>query len=157
MPDTPTRRHGGGPKTEEGKKRSSLNALKHGLTARSPQAYERMVEDIGYTYDQIVEEMYRHFCPADPMESQLVKRIARCVWRLTVSEAMEKRVTAHGSNPNRPNHSCERILKYERLVDIHLHRAISALERSRARRPQIIRRDSPPWQPSPPTERAPSG
>ena len=150
MPDTPTRRPGGGPKTEEGKKRSSLNALKHGLKARSPQAYERMVEEIGYGYDQIVEEMYRHFCPADPMESHLVRRIARCVWRLTVSEAMEKRATEQATNTNRPNASCERILKYERLVDIHLHRAISALERSRARRPHVIRRDPPPWQPGDP-------
>ena len=128
-PETSTRR--GGPVTEEGKKRSSLNALKHGLNARSRHAHEHMARETGIEYNAIVEEMYMHFRPANPLEAQLVKRIARCVWRLARAEAMEKRIFEITSNQRRPSTSYEKIMKYERLVDIHLHRAIVALDRVR--------------------------
>ena len=127
----------GGPVTEEGKRRSSLNALKHGLDARSPQAFEQLARETGIEYNAIAEEMYAHFRPADPLEAQLVKRIARCVWRLARAEAMEKRIFETGSNRRKPSTSYERILKYERLVDIHLHRAIAALDRKRGNATKI--------------------
>jgi hypothetical protein len=70
--------HSTGPRTESGKQRSSLNALSHGLTARTallptedPEAYQRHIQ-------QFVDE----YQPATPTETQLVHEIAGASWRL---------------------------------------------------------------------------
>lgn len=120
-----------GPKTLEGKKRSSLNALKHGLTAKSPHALDKIASDNEVSFDEVLAEMVRHYQPMDPVEKQLVIRIARCVWRLTLSASMEQRLLETRPDARRPGTSYERILKYERLVDIHLHRAIATLQHKR--------------------------
>jgi len=120
-----------GPRTRVGKKRSSLNALKHGLTARSRHALAEIAQQHGVPFDETLDEMNRHYQPADPVEKQLVLRIARCVWRLSLSAAMERRLMERCPNAHRPGTSYERILKYERLVDIHLHRALATLHRKR--------------------------
>ena len=108
-----------------------MNALKHGLCARTPRAMREIQQEAGIDFDAIMEEMCRHFRPADPLEVQLVKRIARCTWRLALAEGMERRVLERHAAPTRPGTSYERVLKYERLVDIHLHRAITALAAKR--------------------------
>lgn len=120
-----------GPTTPEGKLICSLNALKHGLTARSPQAFETIEEVHGIPFEDVLEEMNHHYMPADPIEVQLVKRIARCVWRLSLSAAMEERLLEQRPQATRPGTSYDKILKYERLVDIHLHRALATLHRKR--------------------------
>jgi len=120
-----------GPRTTEGKRRSSLNALKHGLTARSPHALDEIARVNEISFEDVRAEMMRHYQPLDPVEKQLVIRIARCVWRLSLSAAMEERLIEKRPVALRPGAAYERILKYERLVDIHLHRALAALQRKR--------------------------
>lgn len=122
----------GGPKTEEGKRKSSLNALKHGLTARSSQAFRKITEECGFTYELVRLNMYEYYRPMDAVEELLVDRIARCNWRLKLSQVMEERSLERTGMPTRPGTSYEKILKYERLVDIHLHRAIAVLAAKRA-------------------------
>ena len=123
-----------GPRTEEGKRRSSLNALKHGLHANAPQTMQLIAERTGADFHTILDDMRRQFRPVDALEEQLVRRIARCVWRLAVSENMEERVMGRRPSALRPGASLEKVMKYERLVDIHLHRAIAALERKKESR-----------------------
>ena len=120
-----------GPRTPEGKRRSSLNALKHGLHATSPQALELIARETGVDFETILDEMRAHYEPADPVEEQLVKRIARCAWRLALAESMERRLMERRADPIRPGASYQKILRYEQLVDIHLHRAIAALAKKR--------------------------
>jgi hypothetical protein len=122
-----------GPRTPQGKKRSSLNALKHGLTARSPHALDQIARVHGISFPRTLRRMNRHYRPRDPVEEELVIRIARCVWRLSLSAAMEHRIIERGWATTRPGASYERILRYERLVDIHLHRALTMLDRKRER------------------------
>jgi hypothetical protein len=128
--NSPARRSGG-PRTPEGKKRSSLNALKHGLDAVSPHALDVLKEQAGITYEAIWCEVEDYYCPRDPIEGQLCKRIARCLYRLSLSESMEKRLLTRRAGPARATPSYDRVLKFERLVDIHLHRAITALRQKR--------------------------
>jgi len=124
-----------GPRTPQGKKRSSLNALKHGLSARSPHGLDEIARVHGISFAQTLDKMTGHYRPRDPVEEQLVIRIARCVWRLSLSAAMEQRIIDRGWATTRPGASYERILRYERLVDIHLHRALTMLYRKREREP----------------------
>jgi hypothetical protein len=120
-----------GPKTEEGKRRSSLNALKHGLTAKSPQAFEQMMDACQETYEQVLERMHSYYRPRDPIEDELVQRIARCLWRLKLASSMEGRMIDRNPGLGRPGVSYERIIRFERAVDVHLHRAIAALTKKR--------------------------
>jgi len=71
-------KHSTGPRTEPGKQRSSLNALRHGLTARTtvlpgedPEAYQRHIR-----------QFFDEYAPATPTETQLVHEIAATAWRL---------------------------------------------------------------------------
>ena len=47
-----------GPITSEGKRRASLNALIHGLTASSPHALEQMESEFGIDYQQIRAQVH---------------------------------------------------------------------------------------------------
>jgi hypothetical protein len=67
-----------GPRTEEGKQRSSQNALKHGLLARDavlpgedPADFDRQLSDLEDTIE-----------PKNALESALVRQIADADWRL---------------------------------------------------------------------------
>lgn len=120
----------GGPKTEEGKKRSSMNALKHGYrAARLEQS--QIVEETDREFMQVLEPLVQHYQPKDPVEDQLVRRIAVCTWRLHLSEKMERQQRSCMQHRYIPTKSLERISNYEKTVDINLHRAIRALNRKR--------------------------
>jgi hypothetical protein len=84
-----------GPRTGPGKHRSSLNALRHGLTARTavlptedPDAYRRHLQ-------QFLDE----YAPATPTETQLVREIADTAWRLNRIPLLEAELLARASHP----------------------------------------------------------
>ena len=91
MPETQTKsRKGiGGPKTREGKERVRLNALKTGLYADSIEGMQAVADVIGVTFESMHQEMRAYYQPADPLEEVLVRRIARCSWKLIVIESIE--------------------------------------------------------------------
>ena len=87
--------HSTGPRTESGKQRSSLNALRHGLTARTavlptedPEAYQRHIQ-------QFLDE----YAPATPTETQLVHEIANTAWRLNRIPFLEAELLSRATNP----------------------------------------------------------
>ena len=67
-----------GPKTLSGKARSSMNACKHGLTARTVIIGE---EDPAQ-FDTLRQAIEEEFEPRSIMERELVERLAGIVWRL---------------------------------------------------------------------------
>ena len=90
--------HSTGPRTESGKQRSSLNALSHGLTARTavlptedPEAYQRHIQ-------QFLDEHK----PATPTETQLVHEIADTAWRLNRIPLLEAELLSQDPNPQSP-------------------------------------------------------
>ena len=70
--------HSTGPRTAEGKKRSSLNALKHGLRAKEPLIPGENRDDF-YRHGA---ELEFHLRPANPVEENLVEQIIDITWRL---------------------------------------------------------------------------
>ena len=123
----------GGPKTPEGKRRSSLNAMKHAMYAASEQAMEALTEEIGRDFADLYEELRAHFKPTDPLEEVLVRRIARAAWRTLYTEAVENRDIIRQRGVPAITSCYEDIIRSERFIDIQLHRAIYALERKRLR------------------------
>ena len=70
--------HSTGPRTEAGKHRSSLNALTHGLTAKSvvvPTEAEAQ-------YQQLCHKFFDEYKPATATEATLVQLLADTSWRL---------------------------------------------------------------------------
>jgi hypothetical protein len=71
-------RHSIGPRTDSGKQRSSLNALRHGLTAVSPV----LPSEDQAAYDAHRRGFFDEYQPATPTETQLVQELADTSWRL---------------------------------------------------------------------------
>ena len=74
--------HSTGPRTEEGKARSSQNALKHGCFSRDlKRAAERLGEDRA-EFDNFAADLTAEYQPEGPEETLLVDRMAALWWRM---------------------------------------------------------------------------
>jgi hypothetical protein len=123
--------HGGGPKTDEGKRRASLNSLRHGLAAESDHAMEALEYEPGVEFQPMLDEAPEYFMPANPVEEKLVRLIARCWWRCARIEQLEDRSIERNPYKLLPVNARTGMLRYERQVDLQLHRALRALYRVR--------------------------
>ena len=77
--------HSTGPKTEAGKKQSSLNALRHGLTG---QIVVMPTEDL-QAYQSHLNSFTDEYYPQGATESHLVQALADASWRLNRVAALE--------------------------------------------------------------------
>jgi hypothetical protein len=141
-----------GPTTEEGRSRSSRNALKHGLTAEQvtikgedPKQFEAFRGDI-----------LESLCPQGAIEEQLAERIVFCWWRLRRVSRMEADIVAEehrdadefnassilAGNMRGAGFVAAKLIaepfqnlsRYETTIERSLHRALHELERWQARR-----------------------
>ncbi|HKF71795.1 MAG TPA: hypothetical protein VKB68_08595 [Stellaceae bacterium] len=133
-----------GPKTERGKERARLNALRHGMTAKQLVASD---EDFG-DFARFNAELRATLAPADAVEEQLVDGIVVSTWRLRRAwrtEAavikLEARRADYWDKPHvaavpvsRAAQELERISRYEAALERLIQRAYAALERRQARR-----------------------
>jgi hypothetical protein len=78
-----------GPRTAEGKSRSRLNALKHGLSAKSIVIGDERPEDFEALRDAVVE----HYRPRTALADDAADRYAATLWRLRRIPAIEAALT----------------------------------------------------------------
>jgi hypothetical protein len=105
---TPKKR---GPKTPEGKARSKMNAVKHGLRARS---FSLLPEESAAEWAEHMADLRRCYGPVDAAEEKLVAAIAVAMWNeiradRTLSETMAAIPPAgpgcsHGADMQEPAH-----------------------------------------------------
>ncbi len=106
-PSIPTRRvtanranalHSTGPRTESGKQRSSLNALRHGLSSHTAV----LPSEDAQAYQHHCLQFHDEYQPKTPTETQLVQELADTAWRLNriplleadlLTRAADKRAT----------------------------------------------------------------
>ena len=81
-----------GPKTEEGKAKSSLNAVKTGLTGR----IVLLPTDDAKAYQLHLDRIFREQSPATDRESALTQTIADAEWRLLRIHPLEESLCALG-------------------------------------------------------------
>src|SRR5271167_5055946 len=77
-----------GPKTEEGKQRSSMNALRHGLLSKCvvlPMASQEI-------FDVLLNQHLSKFEPADGVEHSAVEEMVAAEWRKSRLQAIETRL-----------------------------------------------------------------
>lgn len=72
------KKHGGGPKTPEGKARSARNSLRHGLTGKTVVL---PTEDPAQ-FQELIDNYVDDFRPETSVETDLVHELAICRWRL---------------------------------------------------------------------------
>jgi len=114
--------HSTGPRTEEGKARSSQNALRHGLLSRTPVLRS---EDQA-AYEQHCRQFFDEHRPATPTETQLTQELADTSWRLNRVSALEAELLNRAAHPANE----EAAIAFD-IVDAH--RAISILSLHSAR------------------------
>lgn len=68
-----TQKRGGGPQTEEGKTKSSKNAITHGITSASPTDSQEAARIQGFK-----AELMDYYQPRSPLEILQIERIALC-------------------------------------------------------------------------------
>lgn len=87
-----------GPTTETGKKKASLNALRHGLTA---QIVVLPGEDLAQ-YIKFASDFVQDLRPEGILETQLAQTLADYQWRLNRFRALEASLFALGHEQNAP-------------------------------------------------------
>lgn len=141
----------GGPKTEEGKAVSRLNALKHGLLSKAVL----LESEDANTLAELTTNMRAEFSPQGPLEEILVDRIASCYWRLRRAVWVEKnamdwyeededafvvipetdeQMARKRIKNTLGNDSIEKVLRYETAIERSMFRALHELERLQAKR-----------------------
>ncbi len=102
--------HSTGPRTGEGKARSSQNALRHGLSSRTAV----LPSEDQDAYQQHCRQFFDEYQPATPTESQLTQELADTAWRLNRIPALEADLLNRAARAMEPD------------IDI-LHRTLSTL------------------------------
>ncbi len=124
-----------GPKTPEGKARSAMNALKHGLRA---EKFRLLPEESVEEFVAFAAEIRKDLKPRDAMERQFVEAIVIAFWREVRADRMEADVMSdmppkspdrvHGSNlVNKPENraSLATMLRYRGQVSMDLKLALA--------------------------------
>ncbi|MHC4444748.1 MAG: hypothetical protein ACYTF1_19070 [Planctomycetota bacterium] len=164
-----------GPKTPEGKARSSQNALKHGLLARQILLNDDDPNENPEDFQQLLSDLVDELQPAGRRQSLCVQRIAVCYWRLRRAYRFEAQSlkrqrqeefspfeelaqTVAGRNPQ-PfarilpyEHQMKLLVRYETMIDRQLNKAMTQLQKLQANplpllrsSPTIRERDFPPY------------
>src|SRR5580704_9288842 len=84
-----------GPRTAAGKQRSSLNALRHGLTAASAV----LPSEDQTVFDAHRRGFFDEYQPASPTETQLTQELADTAWRLNRIPSLEAALLDRAANP----------------------------------------------------------
>ena len=128
------KKRGGGPKTVEGRARSSRNSTQHGL--RSTKVV-LLKDESREEYDEMVSGWREQFLPADYQEEKLVETLIlndwlhrRALrWLLAVEAAV---VDADGPDPiqwtNERRHRMELAQRYKNSTERAFHKAWSVLQ-----------------------------
>ena len=96
--------HSTGPKSEPGKRRSSLNATRHGLTGRTVVLPgEDMV-----VYQAFAKEIVNSLHPETPLERQFAQTVADTQWRLNRARTIEDGMLAWGNFEPEGNFTADR-------------------------------------------------
>ena len=106
--------HSTGPKTEAGKRRSSLNGMRHGLTGHTIILPS---EDLD-AYHTFTKQFFDDFKPVGIVEKQFVQSLADTAWRLNRIPALENNLLALGFSEHEDNITTEHPEAHAALVII---------------------------------------
>jgi hypothetical protein len=121
-----------GPKSQDGKHRSSQNSLKHGLTSPS-----LLPTESPESHNEFCSQIIQDLNPQTLLEQMLANRIANLLWRLRRIPGAESHLfTLLDNNENQPNphHLAQSFLAHDdksnpfnrlQRYESHLHRSLT--------------------------------
>jgi len=126
-----------GPRTETGKQRSSLNALHHGLTARTAV----LPSQDAAAFERHTQQFLDEYRPATPTETHLVNELANTAWRLKRIPLLEADLLTRAADPSTSQAAIDfDIVDAHRLLanlGLHGHRLSRQFERTLVQLRQI--------------------
>jgi hypothetical protein len=130
-------RHSTGPRTDSGKQRSSLNALRHGLTA----ACAVLPSEDQAAYDAHRRGFFDEYKPATPTETQFVQELADTAWRLNRIPSLEAELLSQNPTPQTLIPQLASLgLHYQRLSR-QFQKAVDQLREIQSERRRELERD----------------
>lgn len=165
--------HSSGPVTEEGKAKSSLNSLKHGLTGKAVL----LPSEDAAQYQRELDEYVQTYQPATDEELRLVQSLNDCIWRMDRIQRLEIGILLKGDLEFAGKYEdraarertlliqAESYIKYEKqLRNLHIQesriRRVMEKDRAELLRLQAIRKrneENEATKPAQPTAAAPNG
>jgi hypothetical protein len=148
-----------GPRTIEGKQRSAMNRLKHGLSARTIVLNHE--DEIGY--QEVRGSLYTQYQPATPQECMLVDQLASAWWRTirarqyetdmmnlqveNVKSRNKRRNQIHTRETDRkalavaltvePHDDFKTFFRYDATIERQFYRALNLLEKIQKERRRV--------------------
>jgi hypothetical protein len=138
-----------GPKTEPSRRISSMNALKHGLTAQQVTVFDETAEE----FQAFHAELMAALRPEGAFEANLAERVILCAWRLRrvyrIETGLFCKTRKSWSNGDAvatndidivflrlASHDDEiaKLTRYETSIERSVQRALKTLERRQAQR-----------------------
>jgi len=111
-----------GPRSEQGKERSCLNALKHGLRSERPVLPGEDPQE----WDAFQAEIVKDLDPGSTLERELAERVALQLWRLRRAARYEAQAEDESA--------LLRVVRYEAHVSRQLNQALQLLRQFQAER-----------------------
>jgi hypothetical protein len=138
-----------GPRTPEGKARSSQNALKHGLRA---QRFVVLADEDAAEYEAHEDALLAELAPEGALQTLLARRVAAAAWRLVRADRIEAELFEQQGNGDgdlglaliRDGHGArafQTLLRYRGGAEAGLWRALRALKALQAEAAQAERAD----------------
>jgi hypothetical protein len=131
-----------GPVTDEGKARSSLNALSHGFYSKHLLLPDEDPAELELLRSSLIDS----YEPQDGAELLLVERILTCEWKTRRLEKLEIVTVQRGPDALV---DLERLSRIAQRLDNTLHKAIKALRELRADKQKQHQREQQEEQPKP--------
>ena len=122
-----------GPRTEEGKARSSQNALKHGLTAKELVVREDEREE----FEEFRIDFINQIEPEDPLEVVAVNHALHAAWNLRRFRRLEADLMANGLDPildETAVKTLDRLQRYAARAERSYYKAMDELRKLHTRR-----------------------
>jgi hypothetical protein len=126
-----------GPRTPAGKQRSSLNALRHGLTAASPV----LPSEDPAAYQRHCRQFLDEYKPATPTESHLTQELADTAWRLNRIPLLEAELFSQNPDPQSLISSLATLGMHSQRLSRQFQKSLDQLREIQSDRAERERRD----------------
>lgn len=135
-----------GPVTPEGRARSAMNAVRHGLCASGPAG---LSETTRLELQPLLDELVGRFAPEGAAEAEIVEELAFILWRQRRLRALEERVLGVALDPpeeEAPSRlpSLATLVRYRGRLERDWRRGLEALDLLKAVRPHRHHDDMSP-------------